>query len=138
MSVLGPDVQGALLEMRQAAEALMIDACRITRDGEPVWDEETGENAAEQIITYEGKCRLRLRDTQPQDLTQAGIIAVVVEFVVSIPVTGTEDVAAGQTVEMTVCLEDSALVGRRYRIGADLAGSLMTARRLPVKEVQPT
>jgi len=137
MTFLGIDVQDTLSRLRQGAESMMIDACLVTGSGPPMWNEETGMNESKPVTTYEGKCRVRLRFTQPQEQSQLGQFQTVVEAILNLPVDTSTEVREGQSVLVTACVNDPALVGTSYRIAAFTAGSLMTSRRLPLEKVLP-
>ena len=53
----------AVLAGRQAAEALMVDSCRITSGGEPTTDPDTGNVTTIRTTVYEGRCKVQSKDS---------------------------------------------------------------------------
>jgi hypothetical protein len=134
--MLSWDVAAELPGLRAEAEALMVDTCRVTAAGAPVWDDANGvyTDGAPTTI-YEGKCRLRRPSAAPQ-VTDSGEAAWAVDlYVLSLPVVGSEAVVDGHDVEMLTSANDPAAVGLRLTVQGGHWQSQSTARRLPCKVV---
>lgn len=132
--MLGQDIEAALPELRAQAESMMHDACVITGPGgSPTWNDTTGEyDIPDGASVYAGKCRLRM----PGRVTRvdAGAASFAVdEGTLSLPVDGSEDVAAGMTA--VVALDNDPMASVTVAIQASHVQSDSTARRLPVKLV---
>jgi hypothetical protein len=127
--------QSATLAGREAAEALMLDTCIVTRGGTgAVFDENTGTwSTPTGTAIYAGKCKLQTRDVAVASPDVAGTQAYVVQWQVHLPIVGSEDVRRGDTVLMTACELDSAHLGRTFTVNGPHVGTAKTARRLPVE-----
>jgi hypothetical protein len=118
---------------RRAAEALMVDACRITALGETVTDYHTGQVTRERTTVYEGPCKVQSK-VQAGAVVEAGEASfTVVSGEVHIPF-GAADVMDGHEVELTSSLFNRFAVGKVYRVHGFTPDSWDTAFRLPVKE----
>ena len=133
---LGGDIAAALPGMRAQAESRMTATCTITRPGAPVWNPATLQNESTPVTVYTGKCRVRVADRQDRAANVADQSFMAAQYVLSLPVVGSEGVRRDDTVTVTVCPEDAALVGDAFRVVAESAGSQMTARRLTVTRTQ--
>jgi len=123
-----------LKRRRKAAEALMLDTCRITTVGELVTDPETGDVTNEPVTVYEGPCRVQSKDSAVATLDAAGATFTVVSRQVHIPINAA-DVQNGDVVTLTASLLNAFTVGKRYRVDGFTPDSLDTAARMPVKEI---
>ena len=134
--MLGRNVVAALPALRAHAESLMIDACTVTRGGEPVWDEITGTYTPGATSTlYSGKCRVRMPDASSSE-TEAGEASWSLRgAVVSLPIVGSEDVHVGDVVTVTGSVWDAALVGQAFTVAGLHSQSLSSARRLKCEAV---
>lgn len=124
---------------RAAAEALMVDTCRITRDGqgEPTWDPETGTyTPPARTVVYEGRCRVRATDSTVIGDVEAGEQQLgVVRRSVRLPVVlATEAIRRDDLVEILTSV-NPGLVGQTFNVQAPFDDSLGTARRVPVEKV---
>lgn len=127
--------QSAMLAGREAAEALMVDECVITRPGgEPVYDPDTLEYApAPPVTVYAGPCKVQRDGLEPRD-AEAGEVPYAVESIrVDIPM-ATTGLAIGQTVRITRATYDPDLAGMTTRVRAVGAKTWATARRLRCSE----
>jgi hypothetical protein len=129
----------ALVAGRRAAEALMVDVCRVTKPGPDGTRYEAG--IAEYVVDppvvmYEGACRFQIRGGQPDGRDVGGGPVTVEALELQLPVSTSTGVALGQTVEALSAVSDPSLVGRRYRIAGDAAKSMATARRLRIEEIR--
>jgi len=127
------DVLSAIPDMRAAAESLMLDACTITRPGEPVTDPDTGEVTNTATEVYSGKCKVQSKDSSTSSPEAGGHSFTVVSRQVHIPA-GSADVLDDDVVTITAATL-SQLVGKVYRADGFTPDSYDTAFRLPVKEV---
>ena len=134
--MLGPDVVATLPGLRAQAESLMVDACTVTRAGEPFWDEVTGTYTPGAGSTlYTGKCRVRMPDASSSE-TEAGEASWSLRgAVVSLPVVGSESVRVGDVVTVTASVWDAALVGQAFTVAGLHSQSLSSARRLKCEAV---
>ena len=124
----------ATLRGRTAAEALMVDACRITSGGEVVTDPQTGEVTRGRTTVYEGKCKVQSKDSAVSNPEAGGATFTVVSRQVHIPVNAAE-ILDGHEVEITASLLNAFTVGKVYRVEGFTPDSFDTAYRLPVKEI---
>ena len=124
----------ATLRGRQAAEALMVDTCRITSGGEPVTDPDTGEVTNARTLVYEGKCKVQSKDSATSTPEAGGASFTVVSRQVHIPANAAE-IRDGYEVEITGSLLNSFTVGKVYRVSGFTPDTFDTAFRLPVKEI---
>ena len=124
----------ATLRGRAAAEALMVDSCRITSGGEPVTDPDTGNVTNARTLVYEGKCKVQSKDSATANPEAGGATFTVVSRQVYIPANAAE-IHDGYEVEITASLLNSFTVGKVYRVEGFTPDSFDTAFRLPVKEV---
>lgn len=132
---LGADVQAALPQLRAQAESLMIDACTISGGTTSVFNEETFEYETVTAETYSGPCRLRFAATAVQDVEAAGQLLVVQRATLSLPIATSGAVLEGHVATITACVNDPALVGRKFRIEGGHHQTFATARRFPVEEI---
>jgi len=124
----------ATLRGRQAAEALMVDTCRITSAGDVVTDPDTGEVTNTRTTVYEGKCKVQSKDSATSTPEAGGATFTVVSRQVHIPANAAE-IHDGYEVEITDSLLNSFTVGKVYRVSGFTPDTFDTAFRLPVKEV---
>lgn len=127
----------ALALGRRAAEAQMVDRCRIERrTGHTVQDEDTGREVPEVVVVFRERCRVKTTG-QPRETTVGGrevtLLGLQLELPVSAPPVRVDDVAV---LESVGALSDVQLLGTRYRILAAMAETSSTRRRLPVEVVQ--
>ena len=124
----------ATLRGRQAAEALMVDTCRITSAGDVVTDPDTGAVTRERTTVYEGKCKVQSKDSATSTPEAGGATFTVVSRQVHIPANAAE-IRDGYEVEVTGSLLNSFTVGKVYRVEGFTPDTFDTAFRLPVKEI---
>lgn len=133
---LNDAIAAELPALRREAESLMVDTCRITGAGAPVWNDTDGVYApGEPTTVYEGKCRLRKPSAAPRDVDSGEAGWAVDDFVLSLPVLGSETVANGHGVEILTSQNDPAAVGMLLEVTGGHWQSQSTARRLPCKVV---
>lgn len=114
----------------------MEDRCRITSDGESVWDEEKLDTVeGPRVTVYEGKCRLLSPYRAPTTASTPGQVQAVQLSRLSLPVAKSLGILEGMEVEYLSSESDPDLVGKKFRIAGGAAQSDATARRLPVESV---
>lgn len=128
------DATAALLRGRRAAQALMVDSCRIDRPGEPVLDPATGASITPTALVYVGSCRVQVTDFT-EARPEAGQRAwTVTRATISVPIT-VLGVRVGDVVTVTTSSLDPDLTGRSWRVAASVDKTHATARRLLCEEV---
>jgi hypothetical protein len=132
--MIGGILAGALPFLREQAESMMIDTCRITSGGAVVTDPNTGVVTRPRVLVYEGKCQVQSRDSSTANPEAGAHTFTVVSRQVKIPA-NSADVRDGHEVEITSSLLNSFTVGKVYRVDGFTPDSFDTAFRLPVKEV---
>lgn len=124
------------LRGRAAAEALMQDACTITRLTGSSTDPETGVVTPTYTTIYSGRCKIQQRApaAAPTDVGEAAVFVGQLEL--HLPVSdATALVAPDDLVTLTACALDGSLVGRAFRLRGPAHKSYATARRFPMVEV---
>lgn len=123
--------QFATLAGRRAAEALMVDACTITRStATQTLDTASGEYVTTPAETvYAGPCRVKPSDNTDRVVDAGGQAVSLFPFVVSLPISAVQH-EVDDVVTVTTSQLDPALAGLVLRVRQVLAGSHMTARRL--------
>jgi hypothetical protein len=121
---------------RAKFESQMRGTYRVTRAGAAVWNPETLQNDATGATVYEGRGRLRAVNTQEHGGDAADQAFIESQFILSLPIVGSEGVSKGDAVECLDDPSDAALVGRRFIVTWPAAQSDATARRLPVQETR--
>lgn len=121
------------LRGRLAAEALMIDACRITRGGDVVTDPDTGAVTRPRTEVYAGKCQVQSKGLAAATPNAGGATFTVVPSVIKIPANAAQ-VRDGDEVEVTASKLNTFTVGKVYRVEGFTPDTFDTAFRLPVKE----
>lgn len=121
---------------RALAQSLMTSTCVVTRVIGETWDPVTLQNVPALETVYEGQCRVRQASAQDHAENAADQSFVASLYVLSLPVTGSEEVHRDDLVTVTTCPEDAALEGDRFSIFAAPAYSHGTARRIPVRRTE--
>jgi hypothetical protein len=134
---LGSDLTAALPELREAAESMMTDACRIAESGgNRTLNEATGKyDTAGPVYIYAGRCQIKWGGTAPRDVDAAGQSLVESAAVVKLPMAASADVRVGDELEVTASASDPALSGMRFRIAGSFQQTYATARRFPIELV---
>lgn len=120
----------AAVKGRRAAEALMTDACTITRQSlaDPVLNTTTGELVDEPSVLYTGKCRVK---PVPSNRTGGELVGETVvarqAAIISIPY-AEGDMNEGDRIEVTDS-PDTQLAGQHFLIKSIQVGTHATARR---------
>lgn len=118
----------------------MLDTCLITREAvaepDPAdYDVETDTwgPAAPDVVVYDGRCQVQLRDVQGLVDEQGGEQVSRMRFVVKLP-TSAAGARVGDRVTLVTSWADPELVGRTFRVRDLFHKSFATARRLVVEE----
>lgn len=124
----------AIARGRAAIEALMVDACTITRAGALVTDDNTGRVTDSPTTIYSGKCRVQqvAPISKPGEVAQAQVWLQRLTLQVPITVTG---VATDDRVTITASALDQDLVGRVFHVRELGHKTHATCRRLQIEEV---
>jgi hypothetical protein len=126
-----------LAEGRAAAEAIMLDACTITRVTGPegALDPETGlRDPAPTVTVYSGKCKVQTYEPHESARESGDHVFTEQRYHLHLPM-GVGPVGVGDTATITAAAADTQLVGRSYRIAGLHHKSLATAQRLLVDEI---
>jgi hypothetical protein len=124
----------AVLRGREAAEALMFDACTAHRPGAVVTDPDTGVVAPSLTLIYAGKCKVQQTIAQSSNPAAGGHSFTVQTTRWDTPVSaGPFDV--NDVVTMTASVLDPQMVGSVYRVVELFHKSGATAQRVRVEEV---
>jgi hypothetical protein len=128
------NADAAVLAGRVEAEALMVDACTITRvTGLGSINETTLAYTPTTSTIYTGKCRVKPRDNADRVVQYGQEAASFWPFLVSLPMS-TTTVDLDDLVTITASALDASLIGKVLRVREVLAGSHLTARRLSCEE----
>lgn len=119
---------------RRRAEALMVDACIITRaDGTEATDPDTGVATHDTTTVYDGKCRVQTRALAAQSPEAGETQWAMSQLELQVPVSAT-GIRTGDLATITAAALDPDLVGRRLRVTVPPHKTHSTMRRLPVTE----
>ena len=131
------EMQGALSELRDLAESLMLDTCRITRagSGRGEWNG-TGYDEVTPTTVYEGRCKVQSFAPYEQTPESAEQRLTVQRYFLHVPVDGTQ-YQSGDRAEMLTSAHNPALPGTVLTIAGAHDKSLQTSVRLLVDEVLP-
>lgn len=123
------------LRGRIAAEALMVDACVVTRKTGETTNTDTAAVTPVIATLYTGKCRVQIMATghvREQDVGESYILLLRIDVHLPMSVTG---LATEDLITITASALDPDLVGRKFRIRYLSHKTHMTARRLRAEEV---
>jgi hypothetical protein len=123
----------ALARGRSAAEALMVDACTVTRVGDRGTDTTTGEVTEPTSTLYTGQCRVQQAQAQATEETVGEDHLLLLRLEVQLPmsVTGLE---VGDLITITASVHDPDLPGRVFRIHDLAYKTHATSRRVQCVE----
>lgn len=130
--MIGGIVAGVMPLLREQADSMMLDTCRITRGGTVVTDPATGAVTRPRTTIYEGKCKVQSKDSAVSNPEAGAASFTVVTRQVHIPANGA-NVLDGDEVEIITSLLNSFTVGKVYRVEGFTPDTYDTAFRLPVK-----
>lgn len=122
----------ALSSGRRMAESRMTDACTVSRVGEPVLDEDTGEMVGTVVAVYTGPCRVKHPSTGARDVEAGSQLLVVGQLELHVPV-GTPVFAADDVVVITASETRADQVGREFTVVGPFDGSQTTALRYRIE-----
>lgn len=127
----------ALARGRVAAQALMVDACTITRVTGETTDGDTGVVTPTTVTVYIGQCRVQQSQLGADSVgVDPGEVAVrLVAFEVQLPVAGTDGLRRNDRVTVTAAAHDADLVGREFALVGLAHKTHATSRRIQVQEV---
>lgn len=113
---------------RAAAEAGMVDACTVEREGDPVTDA-NGDVTRPATTFYTGPCRVQQHPAtaDAKDIGQDNLLLLRIEVQLPMSVTGLE---VGDVITVTASAYDPDLPGRAFRVHDLAHKSEATARRV--------
>lgn len=125
-------VESVLAAGRASALQLLRDTCVIERkDGDPVFNEETGQLEQAWATVYTGACRVKPRSNREADWGEREVSLH--SYVAVLPWDAAPEVRRGDRLRVTAS-DDEWLIGRNLEVvGISLAGTA-TARRLLVED----
>ena len=126
--------EAAVLAGRREAEALMVDACTVTRPGEPVTDPDTGDVTPSMTPVYTGPCKVQQTISQASNPEAGGHAFTVQDSRVDFPVTA-GPLMVDDVVTVTASVLDPQLVGSVFRVIELFHKSMATAQRTRVSEM---
>jgi len=124
----------ATLRGREAAESLMLDACTVTRPGEPVTDPDTGNVTPGSTEVYTGPCKVQQTISQASNPSAGGHQFTVQDSRVDFPVAA-GPLLVDDVVTMTSSVLDPQLAGSVFRVVELFHKSMATAQRTRVEQV---
>ena len=125
--------EAAVLAGRREAEALMVDACTVTRPGDPVTDPETGDVTPSSTPVYTGPCKVQQTISQASNPSAGGHQFTVQDSRVDVPVSA-GPLAVDDVVTVTASVLDPQLVGAEFRVVELFHKSMATAQRTRVEQ----
>lgn len=128
------DPQPLLAAGRQAHEALMVDACTITRAGAATLNRSTSVLTPGTPTTlYQGKCLVKPQRV-PRNQQAGERLTVIARYEVAVPFAAlaTDDLQVGDLVTVTAS-GDARLVGQVFAVMSTDFGSHSTAWRITVE-----
>jgi len=126
--------EAAVLAGRREAESLMVDACTVTRPGEPVTDPDTGNVVPGETFVYAGPCKVQQTISQASNPEAAGHAFTVQDSRVDFPVSA-GPLLVDDVVTVTSSVLDPQLVGTEFRVIELFHKSMATAQRTRVSEM---
>lgn len=115
----------------------MLDACVVTRAGvggsyDPTLMQVVD---AEPVRVWSGPCRVKVSNVGVNDITVGDAALAVTRWEAHLPIDGTGEITAGDTITVTSASEDPALTGAAFVVTGPFVASQASARRLPVSQV---
>lgn len=126
--------RAAVLRGREAAEALMVDSCRVHRPGRAVTDPVTGKVTTPLTLIYEGKCKIQQTLAQSSKPEAGGHKYTVQDTRWDTPVTE-GPFLVGDFVTVVNSELDPQLNGRVLKVAELFHKSMATAQRTRAEEV---
>lgn len=125
-----------LAQGRRAAEAGMVDTCRITRVTSSTTDRETGERTVGRTTIYEGPYRMQELTAFSREADPAPDQSVLARYrVLQLPVATSTGIQIGDDVELLTSTNDPDMVGQALKVRDQSAKSEATSRRVGVEQV---
>lgn len=124
----------ALARGRAAAEALMVDTCRIERKTGEATSTTSGAAIPTYLTLYEGKCRIQQRATEARAEDAAEQYDRMLRLEVQLPMSVT-GLKVDDRVTVTASVHDADLVGRQVWIRHLAHKTHATARRVVAEEL---
>ena len=124
----------ATLRGRAAAEALMLDSCKVERPGDPVTDPESGNVTPSMSPVYEGKCKVQQTMSQGANPSAGSHAFTIQDSRVDFPVSA-GPLMVDDVVTITASELDPQLVGTVFRVAELFHKTYATAQRTRVDEV---
>ena len=112
----------------------MVDACTVTRPGEPVTDPDTGDVTPSMTPVYSGPCKVQQTISQASSPEAGGHAFTVQDSRVDFPVSA-GPLLVNDVVTVTSSVLDPQLVGTEFRVIELFHKSMATAQRTRVSEV---
>ena len=126
-------IEQHVLAGRREAEKLMTTQCTVTRNGDPVFNEETGQYDTTVITIYAGPGRIRRPGASVRTASAAGQTITVQDLILSLPVATSADVTVNDMVTVTANPLDPGLIGVPFTVRGVHDESTATARRFPIE-----
>jgi hypothetical protein len=123
-----------VLRGRDAAEALMIDACTVRRPTGTVTDPVTGNVTPSWTLVYEGKCKVQATQAQASNPLAGGHAFTVEDLEWQAPI-GTGPFNVNDVIMQTAAPLDPDLVGTTYRVTSLARKTAKTAQRFRVEVI---
>lgn len=117
---------------RRLAESRMTDTISVTRAGEKVWDEDSGEYVSTPVAVYSGAARVRHDSGRPGDIEAGGQLLTLGSLEVHVPI-GSATFQPDDQIAVTACPTRPDQVGREFIVVAPFDGSGTTAVRYRVE-----
>jgi len=112
----------------------MLDACTVSRPGDPATDPETGNVTPGSTLVYTGPCKVQQTISQASNPSAGGHQFTVQDSRIDFPVDA-GPLAVGDVVKITASVLDPQLVGREMRVVELFHKSFATAQRTRVEEL---
>ena len=125
---------GVLLRGRAAAEALMVDACRIERKTVEATSTTSGAVTPTYLTLYEGKCRVQQHSTEARVEDSAEQYDRMLRLEVQLPMS-VVGLKVDDRITITTSALDADLVGRQVWIRQLAHKTHATARRVTAEEL---
>lgn len=131
--MFSPAFTDALPRMQARAEALMVDACTISRIAFPGDVGDDGRPIVDEALKYAGACKVATYEPHEQIRESAGTTQVIQRYSVHVP-TDAGPFEVGDVVRITASAGLPSTLGRTFRIEGLLEKTWQTAQRLLVDE----
>ena len=112
----------------------MLDACTVSRLGDPVTDPDTGNVTPGEDLIYSGPCKVQQTISQASNPSAGGHSFTVQDSRVDFPVAA-GPLLVNDVVTLTASVLDPQLVGRVFRVSELFHKSYATAQRTRVEEI---